>query len=189
MDEMIKKLDAVLKALRIRYVIIGGIAASILGRPRTTLDADVVIVTSESNIEKLIEKLIRAGFKISEGSKQKIIERLKRLLPVKIRYGRHFSIDLRLASYSIDRKAIKRALSVYIFGIYLPIATSEDIIVYKIARFEDIDRADIKAILIRNKGKIDLKYIKRESNRLSSETGYTHINKNFKEVLSWIRAI
>jgi len=183
MDEMLKKLITALKELKINYVIIGGIASSILGRPRTTIDADVVFIIKEEKIEEFVKILKLYGFKISESSKEKIIRRLKRLLPAKIRFKHNFSVDLRLASYSIDMEAIKRAKSVKIFGMKLSIATPEDIIVYKIARFEDLDKADIKGIINRFGKKLDLGYIRNSAKKLAEETGNGHIINNLRAVL------
>jgi hypothetical protein len=187
MDEMLKKLITALKKLKITYVIIGGIAASILGKPRTTIDADVVFIIKEEKIEEFIKILKLYGFKISEHSKEKIILRLKRLLPVKIRFKHNFSVDLRLASYSIDMDAIKRAIAVKIFGMNLSIATPEDIIVYKIARFEDIDKADIKGIISRFGEKLDLDYIRNSAKKLAQETGNNYIIDNLRTVLTFFK--
>ncbi len=180
---MLKKLISALKKFKINYVIIGGIAASILGKPRTTIDADVVIIITEEKIKDFIEALRLCGFKISKSSMGKIIHRLKRLLPVKIRFKHNFSVDLRLAGYSIDEEAIKRALSVRIFGMKMLIARPEDIIVYKIARFEDIDKADIKAIISRFGKKLDLDYIRNSARKLAEETNDNSIIDNLKTIL------
>jgi Nucleotidyltransferase of unknown function (DUF6036) len=184
MEEMIQQLTGVLSGRK--YVIIGGIAASILGKPRTTLDADVVVMIPQDNVADLIEKFRLHGFKISESSIEKLINRLKRLLPVKVRFGKAFSVDVRVASYSIDKEAIKRAVSVQLFGKTLLIATPEDIIVYKMARFEDIDKADIKAIIDRHGRKLDTAYVKRTTHKLVEETGDNSINERLESVLSWM---
>lgn len=187
MEEMIHQLDTVLQSLKIRYVIIGGIAASILGRPRTTLDADVVIATLPADPNELLRNLKSHGFGISESSQPKMLLRLKRLLPVKIRFGKVFSVDLRVASYTIDRQTVERAISVRLFGRKLPIATAEDIIVFKIARFEDMDKADIKAIIIRSGNRLDIQYIRASAITLARETGDASIRENLREVVGWMR--
>jgi len=111
--------------------------------------------------------------------------RLKKLLPVKIPFKHNFSVDLRLASYSIDKGAIKRAIPVKIFGKNARIATPEDIIVYKIARFEDIDKADIKSIIQRFGKNLDIYYIRNSAKRLAEETGKEHIIDNPRTCLKF----
>lgn len=44
---MIQKMEAVFRQLDIPYVVIGGIAASLLGKPRMTSDANIVLVIGE----------------------------------------------------------------------------------------------------------------------------------------------
>ncbi len=185
MDEMLKKLVSAFKKLKVNYVFIGGIAASILGRPRTTVDADVVFIIKEEKIEEFVRTLKLYGFKIPESSIEKIILKLRKLLPVKIAFKHNFSVDLRLASYSIDMEAIKRAINVKIFGKNMRIATPEDMIVYKIARFEDIDKADIKGILQRFGKKLDLDYIRNLAKKLVEETGNEKIVDNLKIALTF----
>ena len=58
MEEMITALDGVLRELRVRYVIIGGIAASVWGRPRMTVNADVVAVISKQRLPILLNSMV-----------------------------------------------------------------------------------------------------------------------------------
>lgn len=55
----------VLKSLnshRVKYVVIGGIAAIVQGVPRTTLDLDIFIDATEPNAARLLAALVDAGF-------------------------------------------------------------------------------------------------------------------------------
>lgn len=79
MEEMITALDGVLRELRVRYVIIGGIAASVWGRPRMTVNADVVAVISKQRLPILLKVFKQYGFRILPASESKIVEKLKRL--------------------------------------------------------------------------------------------------------------
>lgn len=182
---MIQRMAEVFRKDKLPYVIIGGIASSILGKPRMTMDADVVILLSSENICGFIQDMKRNGFNVTVASEPKIIARLKRGLPVKLRYKKKFSVDMRLASYSIDRKAIKRANKRTIFNVKLPIATPEDLIIYKLVRFDEIDQADIKAVLVRYIKKLDFKYIIKTVKELSNETRNIQIENNLKYFLSW----
>ncbi len=185
MEEMIRSLVAVLKACKVAYVVIGGIAASIWGRPRMTLDADIVLVINKADITNLVEKFYQHGFLITSGSRPKMIARLKRLLPVKVRFSKRLSCDIRIASYSIDHEAIKRKKRIKLFNTSLSIATPEDVIVYKLVRFDDLDKADIKTIIHRQGKKIDFNYIKNSISKLSHEINDKQIVQNLREILLW----
>ena len=186
MDKMIQSLVKVLKSLQISFVIIGGIAASLWGRPRMTLDVDLVVIISRNRILSFLKSLREVGFKISPSSEPKMIGRLQRGLPVKIRYKKGLSVDLRIASYTLDHRAMKRARKIRLFDLSLPVARPEDLIVYKIARLDDLDRADIKAILARMGKRLDTSFIRKVGEELVKETQDPKISKNLGEVLSWI---
>ncbi len=187
MDEMIHAMVRVFGKLDIRYVIIGGIASSIRGKPRMTMDADVVVLVSLQKVDILIRSMKECGFSVTKTSEQKIVARMKRGLPVKLRYAKRYSVDLRLASYSIDKQAIRNAKLFDLFDVKLPIAGIEDLIVYKVVRFDEVDWADIKAMLIRHKSKIKTDDIIKTTTILIQETGNKSIERNLNTVLSWIK--
>jgi len=63
--ELLKKVAAVLEKLEIKYCVSGGLAVSVWGRPRSTLDLDIVIQLEEKSIPiflKELRKLSRAGY-------------------------------------------------------------------------------------------------------------------------------
>lgn len=187
MEEMIRHLVATLKELEANYVIIGGIASSLWGKPRMTVDADVVVSVTDEALPDLLKRFKEKGFLISKSSEPKMAARLKRLLPVKVRYTKILSCDLRIASYTIDRLAIDRAKKVKIFNIEVPVATPEDVIIYKLVRFEDLDKADIKAIIQRLGKKLKVAYLKQAVMKLSEEVSDKIILDNFREMLRWFK--
>ncbi len=179
---MIKALAQALGLARIPYVIIGGIPASIWGRPRTTLDADIVLVSDQEEVEQLLVQLQECGFRVPAI----VARKLQRKLAAKVTFGRRFSVDLRVATYSLDREAIERANTVAIFGERFAIASKEDIIVYKLARFDDLDKADIRAIVSRWGKKLDVGYVRGACRRLAEETGDGRIPANLEVALTWL---
>ncbi len=182
MEEMIRAVVQSLRTSKIKYVVIGGIAASIWGQPRMTLDADIVIVIPSEKLSDLTESLSNSGFQVTPNTTKKLLN----MLPAKIRYSKRLSVDLRIASYSLDKQALERAIPVSLFGIKLPIASAEDIIVYKAARFSDLDKADIKAIILRQKKKLDSRYIMETCQQLIAETRDEKISGNLQVILSWL---
>jgi len=185
MEEMIKKVSRVLKKVKIPYVIIGGIPASIWGKPRMTVDTDIILSIPENKIDLFLDLLKTEKFKVYP--LKKIEEKLKMGLPVKIAYTKHFSIDLRKASYSLDRKAIERAKNKRIFNISLKICSREDLIIYKLIRFQEIDIFDIKNVILRWKKRIDWQYIENSLQEFSKEIGSEEVLLNFEKIKELIR--
>ena len=154
-----------------------------------TMDTDVVVLLAHDVIPRLVDVMKNAGFSVTQSSRHKMEARLKRDLPVKFRYGRRYSVDLRIATYSLDREAIRRSEDLTLFDIKLPIASAEDPVVYKIAWFGEIDQADIKAIFVRHGNNLDFGYLKRSARKLVEETGNRQIGEHLQTALMWVKNI
>jgi len=185
---MISALVAVLTKLQIPYVVIGGIASSLLGKPRMTIDSDIVVLLEKEDSEKFIRTMREHGFKITVSSFPKIVARLNRNLPVKLRYTKRFSVDVRLASYSLDKQAILRAKKQLFFTEKISIVHPEDLIVYKLVRFDELDQSDIKSVLLRQKKKLNIENIISSTQKLSEETGNEKILENLSTFLNWFQS-
>ncbi len=57
----IEEIFKVLNETKIKYLLIGGLASIIYGVPRTTLDIDIAVQPTKSNIKKTIRVLIKSG--------------------------------------------------------------------------------------------------------------------------------
>ena len=58
-QKLLRKVAEILEQLRIPYAVTGGYAVSVWGKPRSTLDVDVIIELFEPQIEKLTSALRR----------------------------------------------------------------------------------------------------------------------------------
>ncbi|MBI4333507.1 MAG: nucleotidyltransferase [Chloroflexi bacterium] len=182
MEEMIRAVARDLQSLGVKYAVIGGIAASVWGRPRMTLDADIVIMVPTGKLSTLLETLSRSGFQVATTAMKKLLA----MLPVKLSYTKGLSVDLRVASYSLDNQALDRAVTITLLGARLPVASKEAVIAYKVARFNDLDKADIKATITRWKKKLDMQYAVGACRQLAAETGDRRTLANLDTVLSWL---
>jgi len=72
MEEIIKAIEEIFSKRNIRYLIIGGLASSIYGKPRMTSDIDVVlIIDDKDNIKEILNKFLNYGFKKISSKKLK----------------------------------------------------------------------------------------------------------------------
>lgn len=166
MEDMLAHLGKILDELP-EYVIIGGMAATLLGAPRTTVDVDVVLMLSPEEAERVIKLCEQHGFRPGPEAAAKLNDGR----PTKFTFSRRFSVDIRLASFSIDQAAIRRAQVIPLFGYPLRIATPEDLIVYKLARWEAIDQEDVRHILRRFGASLDAAYLEEQVRLLMQEAG------------------
>lgn len=181
MEEVVRAIDVALRSAGTQYVVIGGIPASFWGKVRVTLDVDVVILASPQVVPSLLLVLERAGFAVPKTA----APRLSRGLAVKLKHG-GLSADLRIASYSLDKSALERAVTVPVLGTKVPLSSPEDTVVYKLVRFSDQDRADIRWIVLRRARKLDTTYMTQAAQQLVAESGKQEILQNLATVLSWL---
>ena len=134
-----------LKASSIDHVVVGGVAASILGRPRVTRDVDVLVDVNEEDWESLL----------NSGSEWGILPRISdciqfahesRMLLVR-HEASSIDIDIIFASLSYEREIIERATSSLLGEISVLIPTPEDLIVMKAVAQRPRDCVDIEATL------------------------------------------
>lgn len=144
-------LESVSKLLQeddIQGVVIGGIAASILGKPRYTNDVDLVVLDVDKRIAGIIAKLkkydIEPRISDVEEFAQKSRMLLMRHLPSKI------NIDISMGLLPFEREAVLRRRTVEFQGVDIPLPTPEDLIIFKSISQRSQDQEDIKDILNRN---------------------------------------
>ena len=149
--------------------VIGGVACSQWKEPRQTYDLDIVVVIPADQADRLLLALDKQGFK---PAKPRPKERLQKLLPVKFRDPQTTrSVDFRIASYTIDHEAFKRAKEVEIFGRKWKVAPPEELILYKLGRtnLTQFDNQDITGILQEQGDKLDWKRMEWLADTLSKE--------------------
>ena len=180
--DVIRFVDELIRELDVDYVVIGGIAVSAQAEPRSTKDIDLILLIKPSDVDSLLEAIESKGLKISK--KAEVAKKLKDGRPAKIIWDERFSFDLRIAIYSIDENAIDAAEEVDLerYDVTLRVATPEDLIVYKLARYDDTDRKDIKSLIALNKY-LNWEYIKEQATILNQEAPGTRIMKSLREVM------
>lgn len=179
MQGMLEALHEALTAARVRYVIIGGIAASIHGEARTTRDADVVVVLREAQVAPLLRKFRAFGFSFDL---EKARRQLKSGAAVKLLFPNRLSVDLRIAEYGIDEAALETREAAHLFGLRLFVCAPEELVVYKLARFSPLDREDIRAILKTQGKRLDRQRVRSLARQLARETGDPRLLDHWDDV-------
>ncbi|MCC6651957.1 MAG: nucleotidyltransferase [Candidatus Eisenbacteria bacterium] len=138
------------------YMVVGGFANLQWGRPRLTQDLDVTVATTEARLPELLAALApefqaRAidpvAFALETG-----------VVPITSVNG--VLVDLMIARLAFEHDAIARAHSLPVGGRLVRFATAEDLILQKIVSERLRDREDIEGIVRRQRGKLDLEYLR-----------------------------
>jgi predicted nucleotidyltransferase len=125
-------------------LIIGGIAASLLGRPRLTVDLDAVILLSIDDLPKLIESAIKEGM-TTRIADAEAFARKNRVLLLK-HESSGINIDISLGGLPFESEMVRRGQETRLGNLCLRLPTPEDLIIMKAIARRPKDIEDIKAV-------------------------------------------
>jgi predicted nucleotidyltransferase len=172
-EKLIKKLAKILDKEEIPYMIIGGQAVLLYGRPRLTQDIDITLGIDTDKFA-LIEKVCGSlGLKML-AQKPYEFAMQTRVVPAEDKKTL-IRVDFIFSFSDYEAKAIERVRKVKIDGYSVKFASCEDVIIHKLIAGRAIDEEDIKSIMLKNKD-IDIKYIRK------CLTGFEKMNE-FKGIL------
>jgi len=147
------------------YIVIGGIAASVVGEPRITGDVDVDIVINDEDVPEFLDKATEVGFNVHV---KKCIESARRTGVFQISLG-NYHIDFIIASTDLETQACQRRRTIQLHGVNAFFPSPEDLILLKIIPGRDKDLFDAKSIVLRHKGKLDTNYLETWAMKLCDE--------------------
>lgn len=127
-------------------VIIGGIAASLLGKPRFTADLDAMILLSTKDIPLLIEAASKHGIETRITDAESFARKNRVLLLQHQVSGTN--IDISLGILPFEKEMVARSQNLKVGSIYLRLPTPEDLIILKAVANRPQDLIDIEAIAI-----------------------------------------
>ena len=125
-------------------VIIGGIAASLLGTPRFTADLDAVFLLSVDDIPRLLQEAARQGIEPRIPDAEAFARKNRVLLLRHTTSGT--DIDLSLGTLPFEYEMVERSSLVNVGALQLRLPTPEDLIIMKAIAHRPKDLADIEAI-------------------------------------------
>ncbi|HMC67214.1 MAG TPA: nucleotidyltransferase [Gemmataceae bacterium] len=155
----LRDLLAWLRAAKVSGVVIGGVAAGLLGRPRVTRDVDAVILIPDEK---------RAKVFLDQGALFRFAARIKDPLAFaaqsRVLLVNHqpsgIDVDLSLGQLPFEEEMIARSVAVDVSGLSIPLPTPEDFIIMKAIAHRPRDMADIEAVLDVHP-KLDLRRVRR----------------------------
>jgi len=146
--------------------VVGGIAASFYGEPRTTVDLDIALKMNVDDVEKLYDLLERGGYIASEyPPAPDLMERQAFSL---IDERNRVRIDLLINPAILDEEGISRRQLVDLKHGWgkLWFLSAEDLIIMKIMTRRPRDFEDIKHMMAKLYRQLDLEYLKRRAKKL-----------------------
>lgn len=138
-------LVAWLHAAHVPGVIIGGVAASLLGRPRVTRDVDALVLLEEAEWVHFLAAGEQFGFTPRRPDAIEFARKARVLLVQHVPSG--IDVDVVFGALPFEEEAVARAVWVNVAGVRLPLPTAEDLVIMKAVAHRPRDLGDIEAVL------------------------------------------
>jgi predicted nucleotidyltransferase len=157
-DRLLAVLDEVVAAMRaadITYLLMGGLAASALGRARRVTDIDIFV--RDGDVPRILDALEASGFETMVVSQNWLAKAFKHDVLVDVIWRSTHDIVL-------DEEILEHAVEVDIHGCTLPCVAPEDLIVMKaVATGEDTARYWHDALGLLRREDLDWPYLARRA--------------------------
>ena len=170
-----------LKAGKVPGVVIGGLAASLLGRPRLTRDVDVLVLVDEGHWAEFMAAGAQHGFSPRRDDALAFAQDTRVLLMRHQESG--IPVDMVFGSLPFEKEAVARATWVEMAGVRLPLPLPEDLIVMKAVAHRPQDLADIESILAAYP-KVNSRRVRRWVREFASALEMPEILKDLEALLS-----
>lgn len=163
-----------------RLAVIGAVARNAWAPPRATTDLDVSVASASELLEAIQRSLEGLGYARVRSHRTDPSDSIADLIVLRAPKGSLRQVDLLVAKTAFEVEVLRRAVPIDIAGVTLPVATPEDLIVYKLVADRPRDREDIVAIL-------------RTQQRAARTIDWTHIDRwaafwNVSERLAALRS-
>lgn len=151
-----------LEAAGIQYMVVGSIAGSFHGEPRTTVDIDIVIDPSADAVRQFVGSLPSADYYVDEDAALEAFHRRTSFNVIEQATG--WKVDLLVRKdRGFSRVEFDRRVTTPLFGRDTPVATAEDTIIAKLewARVGESERQlrDVSRILEVSDETLDREYL------------------------------
>lgn len=174
----LRDIAQLLERAQVRFVIIGGIAATLRGEPRLTADVDLIVGVELEEARALLNSLDRSQFRPMLADAQQVMEAAF-LLPLR-HVTTSIQVDLALGLTLFEQQVIERATLVELDLCSVPVATPEDLILLKLVAGRPRDIDDIGGIVSRQGSQLDWDYLFKMGAALQEAIAHDiipHLNK------------
>jgi hypothetical protein len=179
LEELFQRAIDTIEKARIRYLVYGGIALPAWGDVITTQDLDLLVQMDEGEAARLIGAYREAGFHVPDNAEALfLIDTWTRASLG----GR--DVDIAWGATEFDTTALDRAVTVRLYDREVPIASAEDLILYKLAAYRRKDLAHVEDIILRQGSRLDVAYLRTWAERLATVTGKLEIPRTLERMLA-----
>jgi len=178
---VLRDLVAWLEAGQTSGVVIGGVAVSIIGRPRFTQDVDALVLLDNSAWAEFLSSGKQFGFVSRISGALDFAMKNRVLLLCHETSG--INVDISFGALPFEEEAVRRAEWVDVGGVRIPLPPPEDLMIMKAIARRPRDIADIESILDANPG-MNLERVRMWVREFSSTLEMPEILNDLEAILS-----
>ena len=127
--------------------VVGGVAASLRGRPRVTKDVDFVALADLDACPALVQSAQRHGLMPRHDDVVEFARSTRVLLLV---HDSGVEVDVSFGALPFERELVEASEKVSVAGAEFPLARAEDLVIMKALALRPRDVADIESVLTAN---------------------------------------
>ena len=179
LEAAVVEVASALDELQIPYMLMGGVAVSLWGVVRATIDADFSLWIGEADTAPAA-RLLASRFQAIPTNAEAFAAEF-RVLPVETRAG--VRADLIFASLPHEREAIERAQSKTVGQVTIRVASVEDLIWMKLLSERGKDQEDARLLLRRFAAALDRAYLEPRLLELSEAFARADIRDAYRRAI------
>ena len=164
--------------------IIGGLAVQVWGEPRVTRDADFSLLCELDEIDEVVEQIFkivppRVGDPVQFALKNRVALGVTR---------DGVPVDVGIATFPTEHEMIARAVEMELLsGLICRICCPEDLVLMKLVANRPQDLMDVKSIIARQWGKVDLKLIRKRFMPFVEALEVPELIHQFDQIVKFVR--
>ena len=131
-------------------MVIGGVAASLLGTPRLTADVDALLLLDLADLPQLIDAAAQEGLwpRMADAAD---FARQNRVLLLR-HQDSGIDVDISLGTLPLEEEAVRRSVVHQVGGVAIRLPTPEDLVIFKAVAHRPKDLLDIQSIIAAHPG-------------------------------------
>ncbi len=177
---LLAALATALERRDIAFMLIGGQAVLVHGRPRLTEDIDVTLAAGPEELPTVREVCDELGLEPLPDDVEGFV-RDTFVLPA-LDPETAVRVDFIFSTIPYERHAIERAVRVQIEGASVPFATAEDLLLHKLFAGRPRDLEDAAGVVRRKGGELDWGYVERWAREFAAIPGREDLPDRLREL-------
>ncbi|MEE8550839.1 MAG: nucleotidyl transferase AbiEii/AbiGii toxin family protein [Gemmatimonadota bacterium] len=158
-ESLLARLTEELEAQELNFMLIGGQAVLLHGRPRLTEDIDLTLAAGPESLSRVLVACRNLRLEPLPEDVEAFVRRTFVLPAAEPETG--IRVDFIFSTIPYERQAIERAVRVELKGVAVPFATAEDLILHKLFAGRARDLEDAAGVVRRQGAKLDWAYLER----------------------------